>query len=312
MKKSLVLTLAVLMVLACAACSMAAIYTDDFEYDTDTWYGIGEVYKYAEVNGLFIDGFDDFLLKGKFYVNEQTFAEINYLDAGSDDGFGIAGSYLFENNFFLGLSTGDIVNFPAAPVFSIRFPLAIDGTVISAGYRFNFGEKNFVAMSLDYCKPDYVGARDDFFLDVYGKWFFDNARVIAHLNLPKDSDIDPYFLLKGNLKVQENFVVGAAIENVLSETNISAGLTWKPEPFVIDGTVGVDFYDDFYFGLSGMYCFDENMLFGAEVSKSEDADAMFSAKFKYINDAGSFKLAYAFETDTNPKMLTLDYTWFFE
>jgi len=290
---------------------MAAIRTEDSDYSVDSWYGIDEVSPFAEFRGDFADGTDYYFLNRKYFLNEQTFVNVRYADLYYDSGFGFSGSYLFGNNFFLGFSAGELSDVPGLPPFSPAFPLAWEAITISAGYRFNLGEKSFLAASIGYWDPDYF-SDEDYFLDLYGKFYFDNARVKARITLPEDSDIEYYFL-NANFQIIDNLVIGATYEGVDSDSYLSAGFTWKPEPFIIDGEIGEDYYDKTYYTLSGMYCINENNRFDVEVYKYEDIDALFTVKYKYTNDAGSFNLAYTFDNDDiSSDSLTLSYAMFFE
>lgn len=277
----------------------------DFEWDVDSWYSIDEVYKYAEFGGGVYEG-DQFFTGFKYFINEQTFATINFEEESANTMY-LAGSYLFNNDFFLGAAI-----------------LTNDHTKVSSGYRFNLtDEKSFVAASIDY--KDYKGkamiegkAIDNLFaLEVNSKFFINNALIEAGFWVPDDSDVDTTYYFSSYIKVYDNLVIGADLIGKDSDLYASAGLTWKPEPFIVDAQVGVDgidFDDDkYFFYLSGMYRLNDNFSFGCEVDKYEDYDTEYSIKFKYATDKNTFAAVYAFDNDwCEDGYLWLNNTWYFE
>lgn len=313
MKNRLVFVLSLCLVLTFTTCSLAAHNTSDFEWDTDSWYNIDEVYKYIELGGGIYEGEYE-KLYFKYFLNEQTFFLIDYDDWYKYETV-FAGSYLFNNGFFFSAAYNEN--------HYIWF---------SPGYRFDLADgKSFVAVSVDYVNfdndyyRDYNKENEDinetlddlFTLEINSKFFIGNARIIANLWLPEDNDVEDTkytkYYLGANFLVNDALVIGADLYGKNSELDFSMGMTWKPAPLVIDACAGIDYDDDYYFYLSCMYRWNENYSFGVGVDKYQDWDAEYYLKFKYATDKNAIAAYYTIENEyLKDYCFWLNSTWYFD
>ena len=108
----------------------------------DKWFTIDQqtpFYQVAVNQGSSSLPVNSWQLNGLYYCNDQTFIEGFIGDAGN----GISafkGSFLTQSGFFLGFDyESDVVN----------------SITIAPGYRFGFGDLNYIALSLDYNIEDF-------------------------------------------------------------------------------------------------------------------------------------------------------------
>lgn len=277
MKHSLVMALVLSMFLSMATGVMAAIPAPQ-EFTVDTTWGIGWDDPFYEF-GLNVNNNSDFFgVWGSYYKDDFTFANLEI----GDDLFNLNGSYLWENGFFIGAAFIDVDD--------------ADGFVIAPGYRFSLGERSYLALGLDYDDNS-----EEFALDINSKIYYDNARLIANLLIPEDSAINLY--IKPTFKVSDQVVVGGTLdylEDASEELEVTAGLTWQPENWIVDTVLGFNYdHDDAYFLMvGGLYSFNDEFSLGADISKVEDSDTELALKFKYLFDEKSnLKFYYEFEAE---------------
>lgn len=286
MKRVLVLALVLAMTLTMGVAAMAAVEAPGETY-VDWEWGTGWDDPFYEAGFYNTDG--DWSLWGSYYLNDFTFAQITLGDNWDE----FRGSYLFENNLFVGA------------VFET------DYIRIAPGYRFSLGEQSYAAVSLDYTKPDYGDSYT--YLEGNVRYWFDNARIQGHLYIPFESEQPFELMIHPAFKIQDNLIVAAVLEFVEDtdeEFSVTGGCTWMPENFVIDTVLSFNYYhsDQTYFMVGGLYQFNEEFAFGANIGKVEDADTQFSIKAKYaLNEKDNIKFIYNFETDYFDDSFVLSY-----
>lgn len=302
MKRVLVLALALVLTLTTGIAAMAAIEAPG-ETCIDWEWGIGWDDPFYEFGFLNIDspvaGEDGIWhLWGTYYQNDFTFAQVLFGENNDNSINALRGSYLFENNFFVG---AEFVNDDSNG----------DYFRIAPGYRFSLGERSYAAVSVNFTDPDNGDSYT--YLEGNVRYWFDNARIQGHLYIPFDSDYSFELLIHPSFKIQDNLIVGAILEYIEDETeeiSVIGGCTWMPEKFVIDTILSFNYehVDQTYFMVGGLYQLTDQFAFGANIDKLEDRDTQFAIKAKYaLNDKANLKFKYDFETDDAGDAILLTY-----
>ncbi|MGD9156189.1 MAG: hypothetical protein PVG90_11910 [Bacillota bacterium] len=270
----------------------------------ENWYYIEKDAPSATVRGFRTGNAD--IYGAEYFKNDQTFVNLTYHSNSDDEKSTILkGSYLFKNNFFIGLThlnSDDSYKY-------IR-------TSISPGYRFNFpAGSGYLAVSLDYyADSDFDDAPDPDVLDyeVNGRYYTDRSRFYGQVIIfNKDPMGDCQFYKAGGAyKCSDNFVLGAAFEKVTDDyTQFEIGGT------ATFGKLDADFkylkrdcdssdnYEQYIY-LNLLYSFVDNLRAGLEVintdySDRDDYDPYLIAKAKYtINDQNALTLMYHFKNNS--------------
>lgn len=242
---------------------------------TGTWYSIEKDSPYwlsfdssrntASVSGLGL----------KYYQNDQFFGEAAYTIVSGEIVPVYRGSYLLDNGFFVGLES-DVEDYHA----------------LAPGYRYNFDARGYIAFSFDFLTfsgYNYTSYDLDF------KYFPDRMKILGQYYHDDGGDS---LYLAANFKATDTLVCGAEIFAGDSDTNYSAGLTWTPSKFIVDGEIGVQYGDNFY-DLSGMYLINGNLSAGLEFMKAGSDDSLVTYKFKHTGNGSSFALAFTPDYDSS-------------
>jgi hypothetical protein len=328
LKKLLILTLALSLTLLVAGSALAAVhnFTGDFSnpylypdygyYDVaafEGWYYIEKDNPSATVRGTFPaeqKSFDN-AFGLEYFQNDQTFINLSFIKndtSGIDLGYDrLNGSYLFDNNFFIGVDSW--------------FHSSNSSTNLSPGYRFNLAQDaGYIAASLDYAVDKYIFNNEKGIIDyeIYGRYYTNNSRVYGQMVIANDDVLgydSKYLMLGGVYKIFDNVVLGAIFKKYEDDPDYGSNYTC----FEIGCTtafnkLGAEFryincnYDDNsdYSALDCniLYSFTDKFRAGFEVEKCNyadegDLDPSLLAKAKYrINDANEVLLSYCFKNDS--------------
>lgn len=273
----------------------------------DTWYTIDK--EQQQFQGGIFDLRDYNTASLQWYWNDHTFVALEYADFFLYEGplelKSLRASYLWDFGLFTGLFVG---NDSADTVI-----------LFSPGYRFSLGDDGYIAISLDYLSGDDYDEIVGYDLDF--KHYFTKGKLWGHLYY--EDNIDQTLIqLGGNFKVADNLVVGfkAMDMEFMDYSRYSAGFTWTPQRFVVDGTVGhFGFKDEDYtfYSVSGMFAVTDKLSLGAQYEKHPSIlgnplftlrGNQYSFKIKYATDDYSVGLIYSFENDSTPDSFWLTCT----
>jgi hypothetical protein len=300
MKKLLVLSLVLALTLLTAGSTIAAAHNFNGDFwspnlmpdssniempEFEGWYYIEKDTPSGAVRGKFGD---DNALGAEFFQNDQTFANLYFNDPenGSSVSY-LKGSYLWDNQFFVGLDLGDS---------QITF---------APGFRYDLDDNCYIAASLDYAVNDeYSEYQDSGLIDmeINGRYYTDLIRVYGQLVLPNEdvaSSADTFLLVGGAYKYADNIIVGANLvtwgnyhylEAGCSTTFDKAGAELR---FIDDdGETKVD--------CNLLYSFTDNIRAGLETYKVEGvADPYIIIKGRYtLDDQNSAILMYQLKNES--------------
>jgi hypothetical protein len=299
-------------------------YQENLLGSFENWYYIEKNAPATTLRGSFSDYFK--VYGAEYFKNDQTFVNLSYTifefyDISDSKITNLKGSYLFDNNFFVGL-THQNFNFDSS---------SASLTYFSPGYRFNFpSDSGYLTVSLDY----YAGGDGDHNVkvadpdvldyEINGRYYIDRSRFYGQVIIfNKDLIEDDYQFYKagGAYQCFDNLVLGADVEKGTDTyTQFEIGGTAN------FGRLGADFkyckheedendksdYNLLYLNI--LYSFTDNLRAGLEVMKiefpevDEDIDPLLIAKVKYtIDDQNALILMHDFENDNNEKSTTYLY-----
>jgi hypothetical protein len=300
MKKVLVITLAALLVMAVHSMALGialprftasdtgywsgGFYNTSFsQVKTDTWFAINPDEPRLIAGGTQTNDYSEVGIGA--YWNDQTFVEVYTMDGFS----GISGSYLFKNNIFVGLDYA---------------PDGIFDVVLGLGYRFDFGERNYVAISVDYNGgggpiEGLLGYDLDF--RVYGE----KLEFFGQLYFLENYDDFHYAGL--NYQFSDTFVAGAFVEFFSDNTSFGVGLTWSPDKWIVD-LLAIDYGSYNESDFSVMYQVADKFWLGiGGMNNSINVDPFYSIKGKYDFAGGQLRVAYQLDNYYDEAALSLAY-----
>lgn len=277
MKRLLVVVLTLGLLFAVSASAFAAVHHENWDKAlfnlnnppiTDTWYttlfypphltvAYDSVSDYMGVPGL-----DYSALGVDFFLMDQMFAGYRSAGAGSSDS-AISGSYLFDFGLFLGYESNDIVGY----------------SNISAGYRYKFGQFNYVAVSVD--NMDYDALTDTLMnFDIDAFYVTDQIKVKGEILIPDGDDTQLY--LDGAYKVSDTLCVGATlyVNGTYDETTLVGATYTGVNKLVLDCQFGSLIGNNAY-AVSGMYGITNQIKVGLQNMKIGDDDSYSYLKAKY-------------------------------
>jgi hypothetical protein len=202
-------------------------------------------------------------LNVNYYVNDQTFADIDYMHTSGSNSEIFGGSYLFDSGVFVGV---DYINEEDSD--SNPYDLSL-------GYRFNLGKKGYIAVSGDYYHYDGYDDSDIGGYEVDGIYYLDKAKLFGEMYLAKDNDSKSkdfddfnYLMVGANTALSDELTVGAKFEsqNNYGEntTGYLTGLTWSKDKIIINSKFGKDLISQLnYSAIGGSYSFNKNWSLGA-------------------------------------------------
>jgi hypothetical protein len=309
LKKFLVTSLVFCLTLLMAGGALAAVhnFSGDFvsilntgysDLSFDEWYYIEKDDPSATVRGSFSDFVTRFGLE--YFQNDQTFLNLTFADYDHDYPlFGInsftalKGSFLLENNFFVGLEYGDFDN------------LDITETVVSPGYRYNLdGDAGYIAVSMDYAVSD-EGFLDSGMIDleVSGRYYTDQSRVYGQLFLPNDDVIgtdEMLLMVGGAYRYNDNVVFGANYITQDDYSYIEFGATTNFDKLGAELRI-TDDDDTNEVDCNVLYSFADNIRAGLLVAKVEKVDDPYLVlKGKYtVDDKNAVILMHQLKNDSS-------------
>jgi hypothetical protein len=283
---------------------------DDFSGPSfEGWYSIEKDSPSVTTRGLFPENYD--LYGFEYFQNDQTFANLTYFspDNGDSETY-LKGSYLFENNFFVGLDYGTDGD--------------VSHSTLSPGYRFNFGDDGYMAVSLDYAADDdYLLYVDKGIIDyeITAKYYTDLSRIYGQIVIPNEDVVvtdKTFFYVGGAYKLSDNVVLGANFTNgpklvlypyyglVWTDcTTYDLGATATFDKLGVELKYEVTSYDDLNdetnaTSLNALYSFTDNIRAGLQATKQENVDDPdLYAKIKYtVDDTNSIILIHKFANDS--------------
>jgi hypothetical protein len=306
MKRASSILLAAMLLLVAATCSLGAVkniggdfYSEsDSSYwvdyfnprSVDTWFSIAPDTKRVKLIGGSIENVGSGFA-AEYYLNDQMFASVASLTndggLGTDSFTTVKGSYLFGFGLFLGLeyATYDTDNY----------------FVFSPGYRFNFGDDSYLAISADYFDGD--GYSDMMGYEINAKYFTDNLKFYGGVYMPDENydSTDLYLLLGVNFQVSDTVVIGLMYYDEEDNSEYTLGFTWTLERFILDFKYYADDDDDTSYELGGMFLINEAIGVGlGYLDEDWLDDAQLSVKFKYVTDTNEFSFIYKLENDSYP------------
>lgn len=273
---------------------------------TDTWFSVTKQptpLVYAGVRS----GMEDTYGVG-FYQNDQTFVELMYDHDPSYDSdlTNFKGSYLLSDGIFIGL---DYQSFSAA-----------NYTYLAPGYRYNFGDRGYLALSADYLQSDtpfYKKAFDLYCYELNFNYYWDNAKLSGQLFSYPTMNSQSVFMLQGDYRASETVTFGAEVfkDIFYDKLQYLAGITWSSDGFVIDGfygSLGIPRSAPInqYIVVSGMYDFTAQFSSGAEFLRQTGGDRMYlTMKAKYTDNKNNFVLSYRLENADFDSELIIGYQY---
>jgi hypothetical protein len=324
MKKLLTLTLVLCFTLLCAGSTLAAVhnFTGDFDYGYlmrdysyynhtfEGWYYIGKDAPSATVRSTIDDSCSAF--GAEYFQNDQTFVNLTYFKADSDFWYldkpfiNLKGSYLFANNFFIGLDTG---------MHDANYNHDYSQVTFSPGYRSNLAnDAGYIAASVDYAANDeYPYYKDSGIIDyeLNGRYYTAQSRFYGQLIIPnKDVAIseDSYLQVGGAYQYSNNIICGAdiyiatdeytAFELGCSTTFDQLGAEFRFMSCNYDESSDYDDYTGVGFNI--LYSFADQFRTGFEYLKFNNSDdPKLHLKAKYtMDDQNSLILTQRLKNDT--------------
>lgn len=270
----------------------------------DSWYSITPKPKYVLFSGIASEGVTPGFypqVNAKLYTNEQTFAEIW---GGNNDKTSFKGTILTEPGFFLGMDY-------------FVDNLGEGSTMITPGFRYDFGKNWFIALSIDSDVED----GDFYAIDLDYKYINDKIKLFSQLyNIESatSSTLEGgYYDIGCYYKILPQLVIGAKLGSHADEyAHHHIGLTWKPANLIVDFKYETDEQapediNNVY--ASCMVNLDKNISLGLQVDNRSgwalgDIDhVIYYLKAKYNTNCGTFKLVYTPEFFNNESLLNLQY-----
>ncbi|HYH01694.1 MAG TPA: hypothetical protein VEC37_01190, partial [Bacillota bacterium] len=236
---------------------------------TDTWYSVEPEQPSWQLAYQKLSGSNTYIAKSDFYQNEHTFFQVNSSKIFRFKLWELAGSYLFDSGFFVGLAHSDTSS--------------SDSTLIAPGYRFNLNEQSFVALSLDYLSSSGADRVTGYDLDLH--YYGDSFKFIGEIYRPRDDEAEDTYVDAGfAIAVTKGLVVGCDYNNDYHD--LSAGFTYNTKPLIIDYEYLNSKDEDYaYSKLSGMARLGAYCGVGMEYLKYTDiSDPRYTLKFKFTND----------------------------
>jgi hypothetical protein len=313
MKRLYSVFLAAILLFAAATCSLGAIHNiggDFYLYgelfswlvddlaprSIDSWFSIAPEKVKFKAFGTAIDS-DWGGIAAEYYLNDQTFASVaSFSDDSNNSFYLLKGMYLFDFGLFLGLENSQ--DDDAAQTF------------FTLGYRFSFGDDNYLALSADYL-DETDGDSAIFGYEISGRYYTDMMKFYGLIYAFNNDDSDLFYLLGANFLISDSFIIGLELINNGSSSNYLAGFSWTLERFILDFEYGNNDNDESYYELGGMFLINE--VFGIGLGYLDDSeidDAQLSAKFKYVTDSSEFTFVFKPENDTYTQEYNLTYTMY--
>ncbi len=226
-----------------------------------------------------INGADLTLVNLEYYQNDFVFGDLMYFGV-TGNVYDLRGGYLWEDlGLFVGLDyfTGE----------------GDSDYIASGGYRFDLGDGNYAALSLDY----YGGGYDGFCIfEAHTKYRTDGMKLTGQLDVEDDGDYRLHG--KASFAAGDDLVWGGGFTWFNSDFYmVFAGLTWESGGFLFDGLVNVFDEGDLLYLLSGMYSFSDSLAAGVGYYGKKGSDDMISLKGKYLMDEGTLDFSYAMPTN---------------
>ena len=266
---------------------------DQMPPESDTWFSITPAAPGFEASLTYCIG--DPLYHFAYYLNDHTYADLNYLDAplGNPDVLNLKGSYLFDFGLFVAMEYYHVES-------------SLDMYYLSPGYRYPLGEQGFLAAGFDY--RYYNNAGEIIGWELAGQYYTDNMSVDGEIYLSED--FGNKLEVAANFKASESLVWGTGLTFTdLGGEDIAcfAGLTWVKSPFIVDVKLGND-KGGFYYDLSGYYSVSDVFALGLEYGTLEGIeDPHVLCKGSYLTKLMDLGLIYQFATDTEPAMAYFTY-----
>jgi hypothetical protein len=256
----------------------------------DTWYTISGKAKSIEFAGIQGESFT--ILGAEYYQNDQTF--LGYL---KNDGSSIlSGSYLFKNNVFVGM---------------MYMSGNSDATEISAGYRWDWGQEGYVALSWDYFSTPINSETLGYELN--GIYYAESYKFFGQIYYVDLLD-EVVYNVGFNYQTSDTFVFGLSINKVFilfgPGEYYTAGFSWTPDFMVLDVKV-YSFEDDdaTVSMINAVFSATDALDLGLEsVSSSDDDDVYYYLKAKYaLKNGAALKGSYLLGNDDHDSALFLGY-----
>jgi hypothetical protein len=236
---------------------------------------------------------------GEYYLNDQTFANLAYINANEADESltYLKGSYLFDFGLFVGL---DYITVDDENVF-----------LLSPGYRYNFNDNGYIAFSIDYL--DYDGYSEVSGYDFDWSYYSDKMKFVGQLYKFKELD-DLIIDINYAYQISDQITAGVTATSVFDIVmdlgyTFNAGITWNVSNFILDLTYGNLFTEidqTQYYLVGVMYNINDTFGAGIDFQTFDDyIDDIVSYKFKYVTDTTTFGLRYTPENDSLSKILYL-------
>lgn len=245
----------------------------------DKWFSIEKTQEHIDGNICSFksqsENFNDFNVD--YVINDQTYLAVNYVSLDSADTMDcssssikeLKGSYLFKPGLFIAV---DYNNFYT------------DDTTIwyNAGYRLNFGDNGYVAISGTYFNDSAsseISIMQGYEADLM--YYLNKAKIFAEIYSPQTEGYDPYYMVGGNMSFTDNLTAGLKYYTTGSNFTGSlngyyAGLTWNKDSF----TANLKYGKDIMTGLN-YYALNENYQFNDHWSAGITCGSMQQKEFEY-------------------------------
>lgn len=278
-----------------------------YSQDFNNWYTVGNTAPHFDFHYFYGDQYSSSSLG--YYQNDQTFLEAShagiYVNLNN-----VRGSYLFNDGLFLG--------------FNDYYVAGTSVTFIAPGFRLNFNDNAYAALSIDYESTDRYHGISGYDLDF--KYADDSAKIWGQFYRSK-SNGENFYDLAGNFKVNDGMVIGLAYRDYAGFTSYWGGFTWNREKFIVDTMVGK--FSNFFFrrapgpnpgkesiyAISGVYNVSDNLGIGVKYSYNDYISGLLltdhghteSLKLKYSLEKSAFSLEYCLDNNYHPQLYYLNY-----
>ena len=270
---------------------------------SDRWFTVEQATSEIQVNATTINNGPNYL-GGGYYINDQTFLEVNYLtdNTGYNLETCLRGSYLFDIGLFAGLSYYSWNN--GGYYYS----------VFSPGYRINLSNQGYISTSIDYIMSNYGSNNEVLSYEIGGVYYPEKAKIFGEVSIPNKGTFPSFntiYLLGVNYQAADNLVCGLSYLNLDDIYYILGGLTYSPNEFIVNGMIGTSHSNSSnatVYDIGASYRFSDSFGAGIEYMKYSDVDqGQLSGRLDFSIEDGVLEVSFFPENDVFPQIITAVY-----